>query len=223
MRIRLLKNRSLTVAARLGGFVFAESYRAARVSKRLTAAISLVVLAATAGVVDRVAVVVGDAVITESEVLDELRLTEFLNSQPLDTAPEQRRAAAERLVDQQLIRKEMEIGHYPEPSAAESEAMLQSFRQQHFPTIAAFRAALEKYGITEDHLKRHLLWQVTAMRFTDIRFRPGIPGSPEQTANRVSAGATVPASGPDVDQQMNAWLQEARSALRITFKPEAFQ
>jgi hypothetical protein len=179
--------------------------------------------AAAAGVVDRVAVVVGAAVITESEVLDELRLTEFLNSQPLDTGPEQRRAAAERLVDQQLIRKEMEIGHYPEPSAAESAALLQNFRQQHFSTPAAFRAALEKYGITEDQLKRHLLWQLTAMRFTDVRFRPGIPGSPEQTANRMSEGATVPASGADVDQQMNAWLQEARNAIRITFKKEAFQ
>src|SRR5450432_861473 len=200
MRIGLLKNRSLMVAAPIT---------------------SLMVLAAAAGVVDRVAVVVGDTVITESEVLDELRLTEFLNSQPPDTRPEQRRAAAERLVDQQLIRKEMEIGHYPEPSAAEAEAMLQSFRQQHFPTPAAFRAALEKYGITEDHLKRHLLWQVTAMRFTDIRFRPGIPGSPEQTADRTSAGATVGTSGADVDQQMNAWLQEARNAIRIAFKTGA--
>jgi hypothetical protein len=190
---------------------------------RIGLAISLLVLTAAAGVVDRVAVVVGAAVITESEVLEELRLTEFLNSQPLDMGPEQRRAAAEKLVDQQLIRKEMEIGHYPEPSAAESDAMLQTFRQQHFPTTAAFRAALEKYGITEDHLKRRLLWQVTAMRFTDIRFRPGIAGSPEQTADRVSAGATVPPSGADVDQQMNAWLQEARNAIRITFKTGAFQ
>jgi hypothetical protein len=214
MRIGLLKNLSLMVAAPI---------RAARVSKRLAAAISLMALAAAAGVVDRVAVVVDGAVITESEVLDELRLTEFLNSQPVDTGPEQRRAAAERLVDQQLIRKEMQIGHYPEPSAAESDAMLQTFRQQHFPTTAAFRAALEKYGITEDHLKRRLLWQVTAMRFTDIRFRPGIAGSPEQTADRVSAGATVPPSGADVDQQMNAWLQEARNAIRITFKTGAFQ
>jgi hypothetical protein len=137
--------------------------------------------------------------------------------------PEQRRAAAERLVDQQLIRKEMEIGHYPEPSATEAEAMLQNLRQQHFPTTAAFRAALEKYGITEDQLKRHLLWQLTAMRFTDVRFRPGIAGSPEQTADRTSAGATVPASGADVDQQMNAWLQEARNAIRITFKTGVFQ
>jgi hypothetical protein len=180
-------------------------------------------MTAAAGVVDRVAVVVGDAVITESEVLDELRLTEFLNSQPLDTGVEQRRAAAERLVDQQLIRKEMTIGHYPEPSAAEADAVLQNFRQQHFRTDAEFRAALEKYSITEDQLKRHLLWQGTVMRFTDVRFRPGIPGPPEQTADRASGGATVPPSGADVDQQMDAWLQEARKAVRITFKTGAFQ
>jgi len=190
---------------------------------RIGLAISLLVLTAAAGVVDRVAVVVGAAVITESEVLEELRLTEFLNSQPLDMGPEQRRAAAEKLVDQQLIRKEMEIGHYPEPTAAEAAAMLQSFRQQHFPALAAFRAALEKYGITEDQLKRRLLWQLTAMRFTDVRFRPGIAGSPEQTADRTTAGATGPASGADVDQQMNAWLQEARATTKVTFKTGVFQ
>ena len=165
MRIGLLKNRSLTVvapigAARVSKFGMILRLTATHISRnraatvrertlqrrliggRLAAAISVMVLAAAAGVVDRVAVVVGDAVITQSEVLDELRLTEFLNGQPLDTGPEQRRAAAERLVDQQLIRKDMEIGHYPEPSAAESEAILRNFRQQHFPTPAAFRAAL---------------------------------------------------------------------------------
>jgi hypothetical protein len=214
MRIGLFKNHSIAVAAPL---------TAARVSTRLALAISLLSFTAAAGVVDRVAVVVGAAVITESEVIDELRLTEFLNSEPLDTSPDQRRAAAGRLVDQQLIRKEMEIGHYPEPSAADAEAVLQTFRQQHFRANAEYLAALEKYGITEDQLKRHLLWQLTAMHFTDVRFRPGIPGAPEQTASRMSAETAAPASGADVDQQMNAWLQEARNSVRITFKKEAFQ
>ena len=72
---------------------------------------------------------------TESEVQDEVRLTEFLNQQPLDLGPEQRRAAAERLVDQQLIRNEMQIGGYPQPSQSEAEAMLRNFRQEHYRSI----------------------------------------------------------------------------------------
>jgi len=88
-------------------------------------------LSASAGVVDRLAVVIGDTVITESEVLRELRLTQLINGQALDLGPEQRRAAAERVVDQQLIRNEMEVGRYPQPSEAEAAAMVRQFRQEH--------------------------------------------------------------------------------------------
>lgn len=183
----------------------------------------LLVLAAMAGIVDRVAVVVGGTVITESEVLDDLRLTEFLNNQPLDLSPAQRRAAAERLVDQQLIRKEMEIGRYAAPSATEADAMLRSLRQQRFSSDAEFRAALERYGITGNQLQRHLLWQLTVMRFTDSRFRSVTPEEPEPSANRADPNASASVAGADVDQQLNAWLKEARGGTKIVFKEEAFQ
>jgi hypothetical protein len=180
-----------------------------------------------AAVLDRVAMVVGNQVFTESEVQDEVRLTQFLNQQPLDLGPDERRAAAERLVDQQLIRNEMQIGGYPQPSPSEAEAMLRNFRQEHYRSIAQFRAALEKYGISEDQLKQHLLWQLTAVRFTDARFRPVEPAPVSQppsvqTANRLRAGAEARV-GNSVDQQMEAWLKTARSQTRIDFKKEAFQ
>jgi hypothetical protein len=152
-----------------------------------------------------------------------LRLTEFLNNQPLDLSPAQRRAAAERLVDQQLIRKEMEIGRYAGPSATEADAMLRSLRQQRFPSDAEFRAALERYGITGNQLERHLLWQLTVMRFTDFRFRSVTPETPEPSANRADPDASASVASADVDQQLNAWLKEARGGTKIVFKEEAFQ
>jgi hypothetical protein len=180
-----------------------------------------------AAVLDRVAMVVGNQVFTESEVQDEVRLTQFVNQQPLDLGPDERRAAAERLVDQQLIRNEMQIGGYPQPSPSEAEAMLRNFRQEHYRSIAQFRTALEKYGISEDQLKQHLLWQLTAVRFTDARFRSAVPAPASQppsvqTANRLRAGADAPA-GNSVDEQMDEWLKTARSQTRIDFKKEAFQ
>jgi parvulin-like peptidyl-prolyl isomerase len=192
-----------------------------------TLLLTLALVSAHAAVLDRVAMVVGNQVFTESEVQDEVRLTQFLNQQPLDLGPEQRRAAAERLVDQQLIRNEMQIGGYPQPSPSEADAMLRNFRQERYRSIAQFRAALEKYGITEEQLKQHLLWQLAAVRFTDVRFRPVVPAptSPTpsiQTADRLRAGADAPA-GDSVDQQMEAWLKTARSQIRIDFKKEAFQ
>ena len=181
---------------------------------------SVFLVAAAAGVVDRVAVVVGNTVFTETEVMDELRITQFLNGQPLNLGPDERRAAAERLVDQQLIRSEMEMGHYPAPSAQEADAMLRKLRQERFRTTSQYRAALTQYGIGEEQLKKHLLWQLTAIRFTDQRFSVGAPSTPALAANQ-SGGAA--AGEGSVDEQMSAWLKEARARTRIAFKKGAFE
>ncbi len=195
----------------------------------MTACLALMPL--RAAVVDRVAVVVGNQVITASEVDDEVRLTEFQNQQPLDLGPEQRRQAADRLVDQQLIRNEMQIGGNALPSDADVNSVLRTFRQEHFHSIPEYRAALAKYGITEEQLKEHLRWQLAALRFTDVRFRQGVPPAPPtpspESADRVQTSRlgseTETSAGSSVDEQMEAWLKEARSQTRVEFKKGAFQ
>jgi len=171
----------------------------------------------TAGVVDRIAVVVGKTVITESEILDNLRVTEFLNGEPLDFSPVKRREAAEHLVDQQLLRNEMEAGSFAMPAAGESDALLQKFIQQHYRSVDEYRAALEKYGIPEAQLKQELTWQLAVMRFTDFRF-PADLSAPSDSADR-----QTPTAASSVDQQLEAWLKDARSNTRVIFTPEAFQ
>jgi hypothetical protein len=176
----------------------------------------------SAAVVDRIAVVVGKNVITESEVLREVRLTQFLNHEPLDLGAAAKRAAAERLVDQQLIRNEMATGHYPMPSDAEAADMVRTFRDENYPIETDFRGALHRYALTEDDLKQHLLWQLATLRFTDIRFPAGLPGTPTQSANRLGSAAAG-SDGDDVDGKLDAWLKETRKGIRVQFKPGAFQ
>jgi hypothetical protein len=166
-----------------------------------------------AAVVDRVAVVVGNTVITESEVVQELRLTDFMNSQPLDVSAAARRSAADRLVDQELLRQEMKAGNFAEPPAEDVQKTYQQFRRDHYPNDADFRAALERYGITEDELKQHLAWQLALIRFTDLRFQTGVAPPSDGSANREES----------IEQQMDAWLKDARSQTRVQFKQEAFQ
>jgi len=182
--------------------------------------LALAILPLSAAVVDRVAVVVGKTVITQTEVLQEARLEAFLNGGPLDLSPAARRVAAERLVDQQLVRNEMRIGAYPEPTGAEIDDMLVNLKRERYPTEAQYRAALDRYGLTEDLLRRQLAWQLSAIRFTDLRFSPAVPGVPEtdgQSANRAAGNAG------DVDQQLEAWLKQTRAATKVQFKPEAFE
>lgn len=185
-----------------------------------TAYLLLMAAVAHGAVLDRVALVVGNAVITESEVIDEVRLNEFLESHPLDLSAPQKRAAADRLVDQQLIRRDMETANYQPSSATEAAAMLSTFRQQHFRTDTEFRSALSRYGITEEQLKSHLRWELTVIRYTDQRFRTENSAPDAQSADRQDPTS---ADKSGVDTQLEAWLKEARSSISVVFKAEAFQ
>lgn len=212
---------------------------------RLMLLIALLAPAAGAAVIDRTAVAVGTDVITETEILEEIRVVAFLNNQTPDFSPAGRRAAAERMVDQYLIRREMLISLYEPPGPSEAQAMLGKLKQARFRTDAEYRAALQQYGITEQQLLKHLLWQLTAMRFTDLRFRAGLAEPVEDILKRLEAEAetradrTAPGTPPiapaiptpsptalpelTVDQQLDAWLRTARERTRITFMKEAFR
>jgi hypothetical protein len=177
-----------------------------------------------ADIVDRVALVVGKTVFTQSEVDDEARLGQLQAAHPLDLSPASRKEAAERLVDQELLRVEMTSTAF-QPPATDADALLRRFRQEHFASLASYRAALTRYGVTEEALKQHLAWEATAIGFTDRRFRPFAATQDPQSANRTD-GSAQPSAGPAdaaTDQAMEAWLKQQRAETRIVFKPEAFR
>lgn len=128
---------------------------------------------ARAEVIDRIVITVGKQVITESQITEELRVTAFLNHAALDlTLPERKKAGA-RLIEQALVRREMELNRYPDPSPADVNTSFEALRAM-YPSDQEYQKELRDYGITEESLKRHLLWQLTLLRFVDFRFRPGI-------------------------------------------------
>jgi hypothetical protein len=173
-----------------------------------------------AAVIDRVALVVGKAVFTQSEVDDEARLSELETGKPLDLSASQRRQAAERLVDQELLREEMSTTQFKSP-ASDADALLRSFRERRFPSVSQYHAALARYGVPEDALKERLVWEVSLIRFTDQRFKTFAAPVEGQSANRTDG---APPTAPDtVDQLMDAWLKQQRADTRIVFKQEAFQ
>jgi peptidyl-prolyl cis-trans isomerase SurA len=198
-----------------------------------------------AEVIDRIAVTLDNQIITESEVAREIRLSTLLNGDPLVFSPEARRKAADRLVEQKLIRREIELGRYLEPNKDEVAATLKQIQKQRFRDLEDYRQSLEKYGVSEDDLNAHVLWQLTLLRFIDARFRPGIqvsdeeirayfdreqrklegtadPGKPQSFEDlRDQIGETL--INQIVDQQLDDWLAAARKRTRIVFHPEAFQ
>jgi len=169
-----------------------------------------------AAVVDRIAVTVAQDAITQSEVLEEIRITSFLNQEPPDFSAPARRASAERLVDQYLIRHELATGNYPQLDAARADQLLRDFEKQHFRSRAELEQKLKQYGITAEDLKQRLQFQAAAIQFTELRFSSG----PRNEADRTAPGTAPPAT---VDEQLDSWLKQVRGQTRIEFKKEAFQ
>ena len=201
----------------------------------------------TAGVVlDRIAVVVGTQVITESQLDLGIRLAALADGNPLDFSAATKRKEAERQVEQKLILKELEFSRFPRPSITEVLPRLRAVIQRRFHASEdEYRAALQKYGVSQEDFEKYLLWQITLLRFIDFRFRPGIqvseaeieeyfktlvlplarqsnPGKPvllEDYHDRIERVLR----GQRETTQLNAWLKEAKARTRIEYREEVLR
>jgi peptidyl-prolyl cis-trans isomerase SurA len=202
------------------------------------------VLSARAEIIDRIAVTVDKIVITESDIVGQMRVAAFLGDEPLDLSAVARRQAARRLVEQALIQREMEITRYPAPSLAEADLVLEQIRKR-FGSTDDYQTKLDEYGIEEELLRRSLLRQITTLRFIDFRFRPGIAVSdreieqyyrenllPELSKNGSNTTPSLDDSRDEieevlinqrVDEALDRWLAAAASQARIEYREEAFR
>jgi hypothetical protein len=181
-------------------------------------------------VIDRIAVIVGKHVIKLSDIDRDLRVTSFLNNTPISETPEAKRKAADRLVDQQIIREELATGGYSRAKESDADAMVRRMLPRRLAT-------LPRYRLTEDQLRAQLLWQLTVLSFIDQRFRPGVLVTDEDVKtyydqhpelHKSSFEAAAPQirktlEGEQVNQQFEAWLDAARKSTRVEFREEAFK
>ena len=116
-----------------------------RLSPRVPLLLVLLVLGV---IVDRVAIAVGDKIITESEIDLRIRLTAFQNGEKADFSLASRRRAAAELIDQRLIEREMDLGHYPRLDVAGRAALLAKYENE--------KDKLADYGLTAQDLQDDL-------------------------------------------------------------------
>jgi len=199
---------------------------------------------ATGAVIDRVAVVMGKHAIKLSDVDRDLRVTQFLNREPLKLGSDARRRAADRLVDQSIISDEIANEAMAKPAGSDAEAMMERLRRDRFGgSDARLRQALMAYGLTEDTLRAELLWQIEVLRFIDQRFRPGVVVTDDevrqyydehrselarqypQTPKLEELEPKIRASleGERINQSFVQWLDRARQRNRVEYRQGAFQ
>ena len=183
-------------------------------------------------IIDRLAAVVARHPILWSGVEKEARLEAFFNRRPLPGRPAasdaESRAVLERLIQQRLIRHEMEQTQFPSAEDAQVKKWLQ---EQGIP------AAPRDYGLSEQDLADYARFQIDVLRFVDLRFKTGLQ-VPSQQVEAYYENTLLPdlkrrgvAEIPPIDQvrsqieqilaeeQVNElldnWMAELRTRLRV--------
>lgn len=189
------------------------------------------VLPLSAAIVDRLAVTVGQQTITQLQLDEEIRVTALLNRRPVARDVETRRAAADRLVGQLLIRREMEQSRYPLPDQQDVDLYLEQIRAQNGGE-AGLAKALVAYNVTESTLRQHLEVQLVTLRFIEYRFRPDATVSDEEIEAAYKGEAVKNATRESIrttlmeartDAALNAWLAESRRQVNIVYLDKTLQ
>jgi hypothetical protein len=188
-------------------------------------------------IIDRIAVTVDKKVITEGQLDEELRVTALLNHEPIERNREQRRAAADRLIEQTLVSKEMELSRYPEPSPLDVSAYYEEVVKQ-YGGPAEFEHALVRYSVPKDVLLEHLRFQLMTLRFLSYRFQPEIDVSDKEIAEAYQKKTdewkqTHTGSPPSLEESretikksiideladvaFSTWLEASRKQVQITY------
>jgi hypothetical protein len=202
----------------------------------------LAALSAPAEIIDGIAATIDRGVITRGEVRLNVRLTAFLNGEPAPEGEAASRDAMERLIEQFLIRREVEDSRYPFASIDDARQMLADFVRMRFGGDAArYQAALEEYGLNEDDVLAELRWQITALRFIDVRFGSGIQirsediqayfqqevlakfraeGDPPRLTDELAEQISETLLRNIANEGLEAWLRETRGRSAIDIRPE---
>jgi hypothetical protein len=162
-----------------------------------------------AEVVDRLAITVGRQSITELQLDEELRVTALLNNRPVARTVEARRAAADRLIEQLLLKREMELNHYQGPEPKDLSAYLAQI-QATDGGPDHFRELLRQYDLSESAFKEHLALQLAIVRFIDYRFR-------SDTATTSASALPQKIADEQADEALSAWLEESRKQVSIVY------
>ena len=188
-------------------------------------------------VLDRMVATVNGHAILQSDWNDEVRYESFMSGRPLAAlTTEDRRAAFERLIDQELLREQMGSTDFKAASSEEVGKQMDDLKKR-YPSEHAgqsWDAALSSYGTTDAQVTSHVAMELNALRLVDSRLRPSIQVDNAAIENyyktellpKVAAGqrpslqeATPTIRELLVQQQMNqalsSWLESMRSQAQI--------
>lgn len=203
-------------------------------------ALLLAALLAGAGeIIDRIVATVNGHIILQSDWEDALCYEAFVAGHPLDQiTADERKAALDRLIDQELLREQMASSDFHHASPQEVDDRIAEVRNQ-YPgagTDSSWQALLFHYGMTENELRVRVALELDVLRLVDARLRPSVqidsrsiesyynqellPQLRQKGAREVPLAEVTPKirellTQQKMNQLLTAWLQNLRASSEI--------
>jgi peptidyl-prolyl cis-trans isomerase SurA len=203
-------------------------------------ALLLATLFACAGeVIDRIVATVNGHIVLQSDWEDALCYEAFVAGHPLDQiTADERKAALDRLIDQELLREQMASSDFQHATSQEIDDRIAEVRNQ-YPgagTDSSWQALLFHYGMTESELKSRVALELDVLRLVDARLRPSVqidshsiesyynqellPQLRQKGAREVPLSEVTPKirellTQQKMNQLLTAWLQNLRASSEI--------
>jgi peptidyl-prolyl cis-trans isomerase SurA len=212
-----------------------------------TAAAALLLLAAIcfspaarAEVIDRIVATVNGHIILQSDWDEALSYEAVLNGRTVSQfSDDERKAVLDRLIDQELLREQINSAFFQHASESEAIPRVTDARKQYpeATTAEGWQAILNRFRLTEKDLLAHVRQQIDLMRLVDAHLRPSVQidsktieayyrekfvpqlkqsGSGEVALADVSGKIRELLTQEKVNELMVSWLQALRSEGKVS-------
>jgi hypothetical protein len=196
----------------------------------------LMPFAARTELLDRIAIIVDDSIVKDSDISCDIRLTQFLDNEPVRVDQTERKKSAQKLIDLTLLREESQNGGYQNATDEAVNSEIESLETGRFHSKSGLEAALTKYHLDEEELRERLRWQITVLHFIDSRFKAAAivqdsavnqyyeehaaalkKNSPNASPAALHEQAREILVGEEVNRLLDSWLKERRKDAKISF------
>jgi peptidyl-prolyl cis-trans isomerase SurA len=188
---------------------------------------------------DRIVATVNGHIILQSDWEDTLRYQALVSGgQVAQISSAERKAALDRLIDQELLQEQMHASDFKHASQSEVEQRVLEIRKQYpnATNAAAWQGVLNRYGFDANTLRQRVTLDLDLLSLVDARLRPRVSidfRSIESYYNqellpqlRQSGAKAVPLADATskikevliqqkVNELLEAWLMNLRSGSRI--------
>jgi hypothetical protein len=203
------------------------------------AVLALPLLNSSAEVIDGIVASVNGHIILQSDWEDALRYEAFSSARPLDRmTTEDRKAALDHLIDQELLGEQRRDPDSPHSSPEEVDSRISEIRKQ-YPNAnneAGWQGLLQSYGLNEKDLKNRVATQLDLMSLVDTKLRPAVnidnksiesyyqqellpqlhqKGAQSVPLAEVSGKIKELLTQKRITQLLTAWLQKLRAGSQI--------